>query len=228
MSLFSGAKREAQDTVTIQTGRRPVNISAPRIPGGVTVITATFWLDGRLDSSVSAFALPVGRSWHTEAPPVSVTQMARALAIAAPLFRAGARFEDVPDPIINEMAYAKWTDPMLGALAFHVRDRRDASPRRQLAPRSPKCEIIRGNLVKYFSSLLDSRIIGALDADNDSRRRSLRELLDDRTLGQPMLTASLAYLAKAATAEGREDHWASERFDRIPPGEVFNVISLPM
>ena len=59
--------------------------------------------------------------------------------------------------------------------------------------------------------------------DAAERQRRLVMLLDDATLRQPALTASLVALAGAAEKAQREDHWAITRRDRIVPGQVFNV-----
>lgn len=230
LALFAGWKRSSFDTITIDFGSRRVNVATPGITGGVTVVTGTSWPDGRLDFSVTNFHLPVGTLWGPGAPDhVAVGQISRALALAVPLFRAGANLEETSDWVLSEIAYAKWMDPVLGVLAFHARDYRLATQASQIDPSFVEHlkfmrERIRSNLLNHFRELPDSRIIGALDTDAEVRSALLAELLDDLDLGQPVLTASLAHLAQAATNAGRDDHWSVDRFARIVPGQVFNVV----
>jgi hypothetical protein len=229
VTLSVAWKREDGDTATIEVSGHRTNIAAPRLPGGVTVIGAISWPDGRLELSVGIFRLPVGTSWDPNASHVPAGRIARALALAVPLFRTGANFADVSEPVLNEIAYAKWIDPTLGALAFHAYDyglaASHSSP--DLAAHWDDRETIRRNLQLRFGNLPDSRIIAALHPDAPSRRDALVALLKDAELGQPVLTASLAHLARAARESGRDDHWAVARFDRIVPGQVFNAIRLP-
>jgi hypothetical protein len=224
--LFSGWKRDPLGTITIEISGRVLNVAAPPIRGGVTVVTATFWPDGRQDVSVGIFRLPIGQAWGSDQPAMPAGRIARALAFAAPLFRAGTNLADTPDSVLTEIAYAKWADPVLGALAFHARDYQlnaEARPINDGYVRD-KRETIRGNLRNHFPNLPDSRVIAALDFDVETRRSALRALLEDDELGQPVLTASLVHLARAATEAGWEDHWTVNRLDRISPGQVFNAI----
>jgi hypothetical protein len=231
VALFAGATRDARGTATFEIAGRRVSIAAPPMRGGISVAAVTLWPDGRSDVSVSIFALPVGRSWDPVLPDIPpVGKIARALAYAAPLFRTGVNLEEVPDAVMMLVAYAKWVDPVLGALAFHAYDLRLAGK----AARGPRFEslrnmreTIRANMARHFGDLPDSRIIGALDSDPDLRRSGLLRLLDDDKLGQPVLTASLAHLVQAAIGDGRDDHWTVKRFDGIPPGQVFNSIESP-
>jgi uncharacterized caspase-like protein len=230
VALFAGWKRDSRNTVTIDVGGYRASIAAPEIPGGITIIGAIAWPNGNLDLSIGIFRLPVGTLWDPDAwQPVRVGNIARALALAAPLFRAGVSLQSVPDSVIVDIAYAKWIDPVLGAMAFHARNHFLAHPPADMDPNHKvhlldMCDTIRDNLHKYFPLLPDSRIIAALDRDATARRDALIGLLDDPGFGQPVLVASLAHLASAAVKAGREDHWTVDRFDRIVPGQVFNVV----
>jgi hypothetical protein len=229
--LFAGQIRRAGDTLLIRTSECDADIAAPVITGGVTSIALTMWSGGRLDASVSVFRLPIGSPWNPERADVSLGKIARALALADRLFRAGTELDQAYDQVLCDVAYAKWIDPVLGALAFHAHDRRIAAAldRDDTAPlvylRQWRDEI-RRNMTNHFGMLPDSRIIAALDQDADASRAALRRLLDDDSLGQPVLTASLAHLARAAIDARRENHWAVDRFDRIAPGQVFNIIQI--
>ena len=192
------------------------------------MVSVTSWRSGRCEASVSVFRLPPGTTWDQNRGTGAAEALARALALAAPLFRAGTNLEEVSDAVLVDIAYAKWLDPVLGAIAFHARDQRLAAEAGRLdrgfhehlvAMR----ETIRRNLIEHFPELPDSRIIAALDPDEGVRRLALTALLDDADFPQPVLTASLAHLARAA-ADQRRDHWSIDSFARIVPGQVFNVV----
>jgi hypothetical protein len=208
----------------MELGERVFNVAVPHMPGGVTVVGATFWPDGRFDVSVDIFALPVGTFWDPNSAHVPTGRIARALALATRLFRGGASLDDASDFDIQEIAHAKWIDPVLGALAFHAHEERLAKRESTGTPLRTFRDTIRHNLSQHFPQLPDSRIIAALHDDKDARRSALLALLEEPGFPQPVLTASLAYLVRAALEAGRESHWAIERFDRVSPGQVFNAI----
>src|SRR5262249_14170405 len=227
--LFTGQIRRARDTILVRTSDGDADVAAPVIPGGITSIALTVWPGGRLDASVSVFHLPIGTVWDPQRLDLRLGQIARALALADRLFRADADLKQAPDQVLTEVAHAKWLDPVLGAIAFHTYDRRIAAAAERndaasLGYLRDSREEIRRNMPTYFGMLPDSRIIAALDQDTDARRAALRGLLNDESLAHPVLTASLAHLARAAIDAQREDHWAVDRFDRIAPGQVFNVV----
>lgn len=208
-----------------------VDIAAPGLASGVTVVALIAWPDGRVQSSVGLYRLPLGRFWpqpwgDAELPP---GRLARALALAAPLFRSGADLRDYPAGVLGNFAHAKWIDPVLGALAFH-------SCRRVIARHGPATDpaamdslralrdTIRTHMAQFFGALPDSRIIAATDDEPARERAQMDALLDDASFGQPALTASLANLAAAAIARRSIDHPVVDRFERIEPGQVFNQV----
>ena len=85
-------------------------------------------------------------------------------------------------------------------------------------------DTIQTNMARFFPQLSDSRIIAALNDDPQQQRQAMAAVLDDDLLGQPVLTASLALLAKAAQDAEHLDHWSLDRFERVRPGQVFNVV----
>jgi hypothetical protein len=231
IALFAGSIRDPRGTVTIHIGAERVNVAAPALAGGVTVIAGASWPDGRLDLSVGIFRLPVNTPWTAVAPDVPADSLARALAVAVPLFREGVHFEDLTDPVLTAIADGKGVDPILGALTFHARDHRLSAEAGRLHERFAMhlgnvCEAIRGCLRTCFGDLPDSRVIAALNPDREARQAALLALLQDSSFQQPVLTVSLAHLAKAAIHAGWEDHWAVERFDRVAPEQVFNFIRI--
>jgi len=157
------------------------------------------------------------------------------LALAAPLFKAGA---DLRGPsgragsggadALGEFATGKWIDPVLGAIAFYSccyqlehRPAGDSQGEDDLRRLRDEIQI---NMQGAFPTLPDTRVIAALHDDANRQRRDMATLLTEATLGQPALTASVMALATAARAVGLEDHWSLDRMDRIAPGQVFNLI----
>lgn len=232
VSLHRADPDDRSASLRVHLAGRWIDIAAPSLLGGVTAVTLIAWPDGRLQSSVGLFRLPLGLAWpqpwgEDHFPP---GRLARALALAAPLFRAGADLRAYPVASIDEFATAKWIDPVLGALAFHSCRSllaglpRDADPA-AVAPLRALRDTIQANMARFFGALADSRIITALADDPARQRTQMQMLLDDAALGQPVLTASLAELAAAAIALGRDDHPAVDRFERIEPGQVFNLVA---
>ena len=222
-------------TVSIQLPKCRVDIAAPKMSEGITAIALIVRPDGRVQSSISVFRRPLGRIWpqpYFDDPHLKPELISRAIALAVPLYRAGADLRDYDHRFLSEFASAKWIDPVMGALAFH-------SGRRQLlaANRGKHSdstgqlhgllEEIQRNMVSFFEELPDSRVIGALHEDRNRQRESMAALLRDNSLGQPVLSASLFALADAALDLDMKEHWAVDRADRIEPGEVFNQIVTP-
>jgi len=217
---------------------RVLDIAAPRLAGGVTAIAATVWPDGTVQASVSLYRLPLGMAWpqrYGDGLRLPAGRVARALALAAPLFKAGA---DLRGPsgragsggadALGEFATGKWIDPVLGAIAFYSccyqlehRPAGDSQGEEDLRRLRDEIQI---NMQGAFPTLPDTRVIAALHDDANRQRRDMATLLTEATLGQPALTASVMALATAARAVGLEDHWSLDRMDRIAPGQVFNLI----
>lgn len=222
IALFALLRRGRAQEIGVNMGRRSFRIPAPALAYGATAISLTSWPDGRVDVSVNVFRRPIGTSWDPDSPGLAPGRVARVLALTTPLVAAGIdvleNLDGASDDVIQRIAYAKWIDPVLGALAFHAYHRRGDAE---------SCEIIRRNMINYFPDLPDSRIIDALVPGKIQRHRRLARLLKvGSVLDQPVLTASLKHLADAAIAAGHVDHWAVGRLDHIEPGRIFNVIEL--
>jgi hypothetical protein len=214
--------------VSVEFAHDRLELAVPTTPEGLTVVGVTAWPDGRRDVTIGIYKMPVGSAWNQTWRNFTVAALARASALAAPLFRADAFSPSLSDDVLSEIAMGKWLDPVLGALAFHAHDRAYAArlARAQHGTPPPPWEMqeIRENMSRHFPWLPDSCIIAACHLDPDERRRALIALLDDPALRQPVLTASLAHLARAALVADRTDHWALDRYERIAPGQVFNVV----
>lgn len=211
------------------------DVAAPQLAGGVTAVAVTVRADGTVQATVGLYRLPLGLAWPQpwgDGQSFPPGRLARALALAAPLFSAGADLRAYPANSLDEFAMAKWIDPVLGALAFHSCRSQlramptDADPGRVASLLSLR-DTIQANMTRHFGSLPDCRIIAALHDDPEHQRQEMATLLADAALGQPVLTASLADLADAARTAALQDHWSLDRIERIAPGHVFNVVVMP-
>lgn len=218
-------------TVGVELHGARIDVAAPQLASGVTAVAVTAWRDGTVHASVGMFRMPLGLAWPQPAGdrvPLPPGRLARALALAAPLFSAGADLQAVPDGSLNEFAVAKWIDPVLGAVAFHSCRNRlralpsDADPAVAGSLRRLR-DTIQINLTRHFGSLPDSRIIAALHDEPGRQRQEMAQLLTDPGLGQPVLIASLADLADAARASQLHDHWSLDRIEHVVLGQVFNM-----
>ncbi|GAB5375402.1 MAG: hypothetical protein AcusKO_18640 [Acuticoccus sp.] len=232
LALFLTHARSPRGTVAVDLGDgRSLDMAAPMVPGAVTVVALTTWPSGRVETALHIFRLPIGSAWRAEDGGAPAGVIARATALAARAFRAGDKLWEVPNEVIAQVAYAKWIDPVLGVLAFHSFAERLRRPHDQpsqdVMSAREMIGAISANMMGYFAMLPDSRIIGPHDEDTDAWHAALAPLLDDPSLGEPILGASLARLANAAIAAGRPDHWSVERSDRLVPGEIFNALVMP-
>lgn len=203
--LAGHQRRRPGGTITIEWGHYRTSVAAPEYPDAATIVTARAWPDGRIDTSVSIVPLPVRRAWrrHPDDREMSIGQFARALAVAVPVFRAGRRFNEAGS-VLESIARGRRTDPVLTAMAWHM----------DVASRPTTHDLF----------LADGRIQSAFDCDPAEQRDALVSLVNLTELDQPVLTASLARLASAATALKQLDHWSIRRFERVVPGQVFNVV----
>ncbi|MGE0747537.1 MAG: caspase family protein [Rhodospirillales bacterium] len=227
VTLFACPQPRGGDTLEIVVpGWGRLDVAAPRLPGYCATVAATLWRDGRWDLSVSQFMLPPGADNM-----VRPGRLARALAIAARLYRAQASLDDVDYDVFSLVSYGSWGDPVLGALAWFGRHRRfadaaalDPARRADLAMRQ---DGVRNFLAHRAPALADTRVIAALGGPPDQRETALDALLDDPGLGRPVLAEAVATLARHALARGRLDHWSVVRFQQLAPDAVFNAVRFP-
>lgn len=231
IGLAIGVERGLRGTVELEiTGRGKLRIATPSLPDGVTAIGASIWPDGRIDVSVGIFRLPLGSTWPKPdgyAPGFQPGRIARAIALGARQIQAGGDLGSIPMREIVEAAKAKWSDPVLGAMAFHAADQKLRAGGGDRDGIELLLEEMRTNMMLAFRDLPDTRILGMWDPDRSIWRQRLRGLLADDLVQEPVLTSTLALLADAARADDLDDHWSIERLDQLPPVSVFNATWIP-
>ncbi|HVT29836.1 MAG TPA: caspase family protein [Lacipirellulaceae bacterium] len=201
-----------------------LDTALPRVDDHCSTVAVTLWQDRRWDLSVSLFVLPPGSDES-----VRPGRLARALTLAARLYRARAILDDVDYDVFSRIAYGSWGDPVLGALGWFGRFRRLTTAetltdqaRTDFAQRQKG---VHDFLVSRVPDLTDTRVIQAVSEETD-RENALDALLDDTALGNPVLAEPLAILARHALARNRTEHWSVSRFQQLASEAVFNAIRL--
>lgn len=196
-----------------------VSAAAPRIPNYCTTVSLTLWPDGHHDISINLFSLPPGSDR------VQAGRLARALAIAARLYRAGRDIDDVDYDVFPKIPWDCYGNPVLDAIVWFARDRRLNTDRELLLNGRKELQWRQDELSEFLSirapQLGDARVIAALSASE--KARELDDLLDDPAMPAPVLASSLSALARHAIASERLDHWSVARIQNVAPDAVFNV-----
>jgi len=233
VSLFLHAAPRPRDGARIELpGWGAIEAAAPRLDGYCTTVAATLWPDGASDVSISLLRLPPGADQR-----VRPGKLARALAIASRLFRAGASLDDVDLDVVAMISSGSWGDPVLGSLVWFGRARqlaKAALERGRRARRARRARLeehqraVQAFLHRAVPAFPDARVIAALALDEQHRDAAFDALLADPALEQPVMADAVAALARRALARGTTDHWAVRRYQALATDAVFNAIRLPI
>lgn len=212
-------------TVTVSSphfGR--IELAAASIPGRITVVAITLSPEGTLGLSQNILRFP-GRPYPELVPDVSYGRMLRELQLGQKLYQSGELVSTgsagaVEYGRLSEMLHAKWTDPVLGCMAYYAWT--DAMRLGLRLPEDPQyAQYIRrttaSNLQRFFPMLPDTLVIGGLE-DPDQANALYRHLLE---LDQvPVLARSARELARVAREVGLRDRrvvrWADQLNPRSP------------
>jgi Caspase domain len=173
-----------------------------------TVVTVTFRPDGSIDISQNILRLPGRADLYANelVPDVTYARMVRELQLGQQLFRSGELIHpDRPyaSQVIEDLLYAKWTDPILSCMAFLAWQRRLESAAG--GPQYVDSDLLRTtatNLHKYFFNLPDSHVIYGV-AFPDQRSHEFDYLLELERV--PVLADNVRILAQHAIDTGREE-----------------------
>ena len=187
-----------------------VNIASPLVgrfecavaslPGRVSVLTLILRPDGRLDSAQHILRLP-GKHYDEPVEHVPYGVMVRQLTLGQRLYESGELVERAGKGYtpLMELLYAKWTDPLLGCMAYYAWADAIAgtgpSEARSMADQTAQ------NLLRYFGELPDARVAAAL-ALPDQRDTLIDGLLTENAV--PVLARSCRELASEAVARGKD------------------------
>jgi hypothetical protein len=209
----------ASFTVTVSSPHFGViELAAASIPGRITVVAVTLSPDGMLGLSQNILRIP-GRSYREPLSDVPYGRMLRELQLGQKLYESGELVSTgaaVSGGELWELLHAKWTDPVLGCMAYYAWT--DAMRLGLPQAQHDALFITRrtaSNLQEFFPSLPDALVIGGLD-DLDQAEASYWQLLE---LDQvPVLARSARELARFARDVGLSDRRVVRWADRLNPG----------
>jgi hypothetical protein len=213
-----GAAPAASFTVTVSAphfGR--IELAAASIAGRVTVVTVTLSPDGGLALSQNLLRIP-GRAYPEPVPSMPYGRMLRELQLGQKLYENGelvAAGDRVDAGELRELLHAKWTDPVLGCMAYYAwADAvRLGVPERQGVALS-NTGLTAYNLQEFFPELPDALVIAGLERPAEADALYRRLLALDRV---PILARSARELARFARDAGQPDQPVARWADRLEP-----------
>jgi hypothetical protein len=186
-----------------------IELAAASLAGRVTVIAIVLRADGTAEVMQHLLRVP-GRDYPEFVPHVAYARMLRELTLGQRLYESGDLLARGTDDL-QMLLYAKWTDPILGCMAYH--GLREAHARKLPEALAFAPELLRQaayNLVDYFPELPDARVVGALEGLPEAAPLGPDEV--------PVLASSLR-----AAAGPEIDRWAA----RVPPDSVWTLTWRP-
>ena len=148
-----------------------LTIASASLPGRATVMTAVLRSDGTSEIGQHILRFP-GRKYSEPVPSIPYDRLLRELQLGQQLYQAGelrALGAGDRDQFLNEVLNAKWTDPILGCMAYYAlvdEAKRSGDPEQML----PRRRRVARNLLRYFPELPDVRIIAGLESTQIARR----------------------------------------------------------
>jgi hypothetical protein len=206
-------------------------LSSASISNRATVVSLTLSPDGGLDISQNLLRLP-GRDdlySHEEVPHISYGRMVHELQLGQQLYRSGElitvnqRLSEQGYETATSLLYAKWTDPILGCMAYYTRRRADemgpapGQGEREMDENRALMQTTAHNLFHYFGELPDARVIYGLDQGQMGE-----DILADLIAGGeiPVLAESTRRLAGLA-----QDRVLSRLARSIPIDQIWTLTS---
>jgi hypothetical protein len=141
-----------------------LTIASASLPNRATVMTAVLRSDGSSEIGQHILRLP-GRIYREPVLDIPYGRLLRELQLGQQLYKGGELYDlgtGDRDELLNGVLNAKWTDPILGCMAYYAladEARRSADPERML----PRQQLVAKNLLSYFPELPDARIIARLE-----------------------------------------------------------------
>ena len=191
-------------------------LASAGLPNRVTVVTAVFRPDGTVDLSQNLLKIPGQAYPADESARFTYGRLLRTLQIGQALYRSGELFQSAVGPTAGESAqqsefaqllldalYAKWTDPILGCMAYYAAA--EALARKAPGSETFPTDVLKTaahNLWTYFPDLPDSGVIYA-EEFGGPRPIFRDDLLSGRAL--PLLAESAWRVARQASEIGLRD-----------------------
>ena len=202
-------------------------LAGASLPERATVITVTLRPDGSTEISQNLLRFP-GIDYHDElVPHVSYGRMVRELQLGQKLYQSGELgTPDNPPPgaeLIRNLLYGKWTDPILGCMAYFAWHRIHAGYKQPSGWPEISESLLKhtaANLMHFFGTLADSRVLYGL-ANEDQRKQVFDDLLEQKEI--PVLAEATRFLAQYAEGHGRTDAAVVDFSRRIPSNQIWSM-----
>ena len=205
-------------------------LACASINNRATVITITLRPDGQMDISQNLLRLPGRQDLYSGelAGFIPEGRMLREIQLGQQLYRSGELIsigEKIDNEFYKSLFYAKWTDPILGCMAYF--SRLQASESGQLCGgKRDKNDSLMGaaawNLHNFFGGLPDSRVVNGL-SDQLARDDEFLELISENQV--PVLAEGARRLAAYAELQGLHDSHIAQIARRIPVNQIWTLTS---
>jgi hypothetical protein len=184
-----------------------------------TVITLLLRSDGVLDITQNLLRLPGREDLYRQelAPHVPYGRMLRELQLGQQLYKSDEMLELRRSDLGMELVYAKWTDPVLGCMAFYAwrgEALRSGRAEEYLYRHTAK------NLNRFFPGLPDSRVIYG-QVFEKKREEVYAQLLKEGAL--PVLAESTRLLAAWAEEKDDKDAAVVKAARRVKLGQPWTL-----
>jgi hypothetical protein len=194
-----------------------IELATASIAGRVTVVTVTLSPDGGLALSQNLLRIP-GRAYPEPVPSMPYGRMLRELQLGQKLYENGELIvvgDTVDTGELRELLHAKWTDPVLGCMAYYAWTDavRLGLPELQGVALT-NTGITAHNLQEFFPELPDTLVIAGLERPAEADALYRRLLALDQA---PILARSARELARFARKAGQPDHRVVRWADRLEP-----------
>jgi hypothetical protein len=183
-----------------------------------TCIGLVLHADGRIRLTQSLL-LPPGVEPELENRTIKPQRVARLLALAASIYADGSHSRTLTHPELVELEYGKWTDPLLGVLAWLSRNGLYGSPSWGV-PKTDTDEVA-NNLARFFAGVPDVSVIQALRGHSD-----WSNLISNPSVS-PLFAATARILSAEAIRRNRQDSPIVDRSRRLSSDSIWNVVVKP-
>jgi hypothetical protein len=198
-----------------------IELAAASIPGRISVVTVTLSADGALSMRQNLLRFP-GRVYPEPVPDVPYGRMLRELQIGQRLYEGGelvSTGDAVDAGTLRELLHAKWTDPVLGCMAYHAWA--DAARLDQQSYARSSAHQTATNLLRYFPTVPDTVVIDGLERPRQADTAYRHLLALDHV---PVLARSARELARFARDAGLTDRRVVRWVDRLRPDTAWTAV----
>jgi len=231
IGVAMGSAPAGSFALTIRLPFKDVRLVSAGLANRATVITLILRPNGSVDAGQNILRLPGRDDLYSNElePKVPYGQMLRELQLAQQLFRSeelvSERFFETVPYLIQDLFYAKWTDPIMSCMAFYAwhqyREGR-SSENKELPFGEELLKRTATNLHTYFKELPDAHVVFAL-AHEDRRDIEMNYLLGGNQI--PLLAPGMRQLA--SIVEAPDESPIAEYASRMEVDQPWTMILEP-